>query len=235
MTAPLVLDGIVKILFVCVIITAAYIITTRNLISLVRVYALQSLTLVAIALALFAYEGTAVLLAIALITFVFKVLVIPYFINTVQERIRIKQDIEFHFLSPANSLLLSLALMIGVYIALSRIVEDTSAYGNLFFFGAVIGISLMFMGMIVTFSRKKAITKVLGYLTMENGVLLFGLFATELPFIIEFLIIIDLIIMTLLTTILTVGIDSTLEEYYKRLHRFYLVDNRVEKQVEEKP
>ena len=94
--------------------------------------------------------------------------------------------------------------------------------GSPLFFGAVIGISLVLMGMMVTFSRKKAITKVLGYLSMENGVLLFGLFATELPFIIEFLIIIDLVILILLTTILTVGIDSTLEEYHNRLHRFYL-------------
>ena len=114
-------DGIIKILFVCVIITAAYIITTKNLITLVRVYALQSLTLVAIALALYWYEGTTILLAIALITLVFKVIVIPYFIATIQEKIRIKRDIEFHFLSPTSSLLISLALMLVVYITLSRI------------------------------------------------------------------------------------------------------------------
>ena len=47
MTDPAFFDGAIKILFVCVLITAAYIITTKNLISLVRVYALQSLVLVA--------------------------------------------------------------------------------------------------------------------------------------------------------------------------------------------
>lgn len=221
-------DGIIKILFVCVIITAAYIITTKNLITLVRVYSLQSLTLAAIALALDRYEGTTILLAIAIITLVFKVILIPYFIATIQEKIRIKRDIEFHFLSPTSSLLISLALMIVIYITLSRILLDTLVKGSLFFFGAVIGISLVLMGMIVTFSRKKAITKVLGYLSMENGVLLFGLFATELPFIIEFLIVIDLVILILLTTILTVGIDSTLEEYHNRLHRFYLWEEQEE-------
>jgi len=222
MSDPAIFDGIIKVLFVSVIVTSAYIITTRNLISLVRVYALQSLTLVAIALSLAWYENAGILLAIALITLVFKVIVIPYFIATVQEKIRITRDIEFHFLSPASSLLISLALMIVVYITLSRIMPPMPAGGSLFFFGAVIGISLVMMGMMVTFSRKKAITKVLGYLSMENGVLLFGLFATELPFIIEFLIVIDLVILILLTTILTVGIDSTLEEYHNRLHRFYL-------------
>jgi hydrogenase-4 component E len=228
MSDPAFFDGMIKVLFVCVIVTSAYIITTRNLISLVRVYALQSLTLVAIALSLAWYENAGILLAIALLTLVFKVIVIPYFIATVQEKIRIKRDIEFHFLSPASSLLISLALMIVVYITLSRIMLPTPAQGSLFFFGAVIGISLVMMGMMVMFSRKRAITKVLGYLSMENGVLLFGLFATELPFIIEFLIVIDLVILILLTTILTVGIDSTLEEYHNRLHRFYLWEDQEE-------
>jgi len=215
-------EALTKILFVIVIITAAYIISTRNLLSLVSVYAIQSLTLVllALVLALYTPNGASILIAIAAITFASKVLIIPYFIATIQEKVRIRRDIEFHFLSPTTSLIISMALMLVIYLALSKILPVTQ--GRLIFFGAVLGISLMLMGMMVTFSRKRAITKVLGYLTMENGVLLFGMFVTELPFIIEFLIIIDLIIVVLLTTILTVGIDSTLEDYHKRLHRFHL-------------
>lgn len=214
--------SLIRILFAGILVTAAYIISTRNLLSLVSVYALQSATLVGIALCLYAIEGAAVLLGIALVTFVSKVVLIPYFIATIQERIRIRRDIEFHYLNPTTSLFLSMALMLVIYIALSRIVPAATAKPTLFFFGAVAGLSLVLMGMLVTFSRKRAITKVLGYLTMENGVLLFGMFVTELPFIIEFLIVIDLIILVILTAILTVGIDSTLEEYHNRLHRFYL-------------
>lgn len=219
------IESVIRVLFAVVIITAAYIISTRNLITLVSAYAFQSLTLVCMALALYFHEGTPVLLAIALITFISKVLIIPYFITNIQERIRIKRDIEFHFLSPTTSLLLSMAVILFIYLALSNILTGTAARDSLFFFGAVIGISLMLMGMMVTFSRKRAITKVLGYLSMENGVLLFGMFVTELPFIIEFLIVIDLIILVMLTTILSVGLDSTLEEYHDRLHRFHLVED----------
>lgn len=222
------IEGIIRILLVCIIITAAYIISTRNLLTVVSVYSLQSLTLVGIALALYALEGSIILLAIAVVTFVSKVIIIPYFIATIQEKIRIKRDIEFHFLSPTTSLILSMALLLVIYMALSRIMEGTPARESLFFFGAVLGLSLMLMGMMVTFSRKRTITKVLGFLSMENGVLLFGMFVTELPFIIEFLIIIDLIILVILTTILSVGIDSTLEDYHKRLHRFHLLDETEE-------
>ena len=228
MTEPAVIEGIIRILLVCVIITAAYMISTRNLLSLVSVYSLQSVTLVCLALALYFLQSSPVLLAIAVITFLSKALIIPYFIAAIQERIRIKRDIEFHFLSPTSSLILSLALMLVVYLALSRILQGTPVRENLFFFGAVLGISLMLMGMMVMLSRKRAITKVLGFLSMENGVLLFGMFVTELPFIIEFLIIIDLIILVLLTTILTVGIDSTLEDYQRRLHRFHLLQGPEE-------
>jgi hydrogenase-4 component E len=222
------IEGIIRILLVCIIITAAYIISTRNLLTVVSVYSLQSLTLVGIALALYALEGSVILLAIAVVTFVSKVIIIPYFIATIQEKIRIKRDIEFHFLSPTTSLILSMALLLVIYMALSQIMKGTPARESLFFFGAVLGLSLMLMGMMVTFSRKRTITKVLGFLSMENGVLLFGMFVTELPFIIEFLIIIDLIILVILTTILSVGIDSTLEDYHKRLHRFHLLDETEE-------
>jgi hydrogenase-4 component E len=229
MTEPAFIEGIIKILLVCVIITAAYIISTRNLLSLVSMYSLQSITLACLALALYTLESAPVLLAITLVTFLSKALIIPYFIATIQEKIRIKRDIEFHFLTPTSSLILSIALMLVVYIALTRILQGTPVRENLLFFGAVIGLSLMLMGMMVMLSRKRAITKVLGFLSMENGVLLFGMFVTELPFIIEFLIIIDLIILVLLTTILTVGIDSTLEDYNKRLHRFHLLQGGEER------
>jgi len=229
MIDPAFIQGIIKVLLVCVIITAAYIISTRNLLSLVSMYSLQSITLVCLALALYTLESAPVLLGIAVVTFLSKALIIPYFIATIQEKIRIKRDIEFHFLSPTSSLVLSMALMLVVYMALTRILSETQVRENLFFFGAVIGISLMLMGMMVMLSRKRAITKVLGFLSMENGVLLFGMFVTELPFIIEFLIIIDLIILVLLTTILTVGIDSTLEDYHNRLHRFHLLQGPEER------
>ena len=130
MIEPAVIQGIIKILLVCVIITAAYIISTRNLLSLVSMYSLQSVTLVFLALALWVLESAPILLAIAVVTFLSKALIIPYFIATIQEKIRIKRDIEFHFLSPTTSLILSMALMLVVYMALTRILQGTPAWEN---------------------------------------------------------------------------------------------------------
>jgi hydrogenase-4 component E len=217
LTDPAFLEDMIRILFVFVLITAAFTLSTRNIASLLTVYAVQSLLLVLISSSLYLIEGSQTLLAIAVLTLVSKVLLIPIFINLIGEKIKISRDLKFNYLEPTASLLVSMGLILLSYVFLSGFFNEF-ILGKLFFMGAVIGLSLTLMGMLVIFSRKKVITKVIGYLTMENGVLLFGIFVADLPFIIEILIVIDLMILVLLTTILAIGLDSTREEYHQRLH-----------------
>lgn len=228
MTEITFLDSIARFIFAAIVITAVFLISTRSLPSLLQTYRLQSLLLAALAVVFSFMEGNAVLLWLAALTIASKVLIIPYFIGEIQERISIRRDLEFHYLAPASSILVSIALIIGVYLSLGNILSAYAASEPMFFFGAVIGISLMLMGMLVVFSRKTAITKVLGFLSMENGLLLFGICVTELPFIMEVMIMFDLIILVLLTTILTVGIDSTLEAYEEKLKQYSLWTVREE-------
>ena len=216
MTDPAFLEDTVRMLFVLVLVTAAFMLISRNVASLLTVYTVQSLILVLIAVFLYLIHGNRTLLSIAALTLVSKVILIPLFINMIGEKIKISRDMKFNYLEPTASLLVSIVLILLSYVFLSGFFNEL---GKLFFMGAVIGLSLTLMGMLVLFSRRKVITKVLGYLTMENGVLLFGVFVAELPFIIEILIIIDLMILVLLTTILAIGLDSTIEEYHHRLQR----------------
>jgi len=212
------LEDTIRMLFVFVLVTAAFILFSRNIASLLTVYTVQSLLLTLIAVFLYFIQGSQTLLAIAALTLVSKVILIPLFINLIEEKIKISRDMKFNYLEPTASLLVSVALILLSYVFLSGFFNEY-VLGKLFFIGAVIGLSLTLMGMLVIFSRRKVITKVLGYLTMENGVLLFGIFVADLPFIIEILIIIDLMILVLLTTILAIGLDSTIEEYHQRLQK----------------
>ena len=215
---PFLVDA-TRILFVLVLGTAAVIITQRTLTSLFTMYAVQSLLVALIALILYHETGSYVVLLMALLTIASKVIVIPYVLRKVQKSMRIKRDLEFRYLSPTGSILLSTLLIFVVYQSFSGFRSELSQ-DNLFFLGAVIGVSLTLMGMLVIFSRKKMVTKILGYLTMENGVLLFSLFISELPFIIEALIVLDLIILIVLATVLAFGIDSTIEDFHKKLGSF---------------
>jgi hydrogenase-4 component E len=212
-------EGLIKALLALVLITGAFIVTRRDLLALVSTYSLQSLLLAAMALVLYSENGSPMLLYLAALTIVFKVVVIPNAIRGVQRRMNIRRDLEFAFLSPTGSMLATIVLIILVYYSFSRPLRELSM-SSLFYLGAVFGISLALMGMLVTFTRRKVVTKTIGYLTMENGVLMFGLFVTELPFIIEVLIIVDLMILVLLAAILAVGMDSTIEDFQTRLGVF---------------
>ena len=214
-------DDIIKILFVFVVGTAALLIFRRTLNSLFTVYAAQSFLIALIALAVFATNGSAVLLFLALLTVASKVIVIPYVLRRVQKNMSLKRDLEFRYLTPISSLAVSTALIFLVYNIFSRFLLDISE-DRMFFFGAVIGVSLCLIGMLIISTRKTMITKILGYLTMENGVLLFSIFIAELPFIIELLIILDLVMLIVLATVLAFGVDSTIEEFHHRLNSFTL-------------
>jgi hydrogenase-4 component E len=216
-----VLDDITKILFVLVLATAALIISIRTLSSLLNIYSLQSWVIAAVAFVLYLKNGSVVLLLLALLTVASKAFLVPFVMRRIQKSMNIKRDLEFRYLTPIGSILVGTAMIFLVYWSFSQFLPELSSE-TMFFPGAVIGVSLALMGMMVIFTRKRMITKILGYLTMENGVLLFSLFVAELPFIIELLIILDLVMLIVLATVLAFGIDTSIDEFHDKLNAFTL-------------
>ena len=212
-------DDITKILFVLVLATAALIITVRTLTSLLNIYSIQSWFIAAVAFVLYLKNGSVVLLLLAILTVASKAFMVPYVMRRIQKSMHLKRDLEFRYLTPIGSILVGTAMIFLVYWSFSKFLPELSS-DELFIFGAVIGVSLALMGMMVIFTRKRMITKILGYLTMENGVLLFSLFIAELPFIIELLIVIDLVMLIVLATVLAFGIDSSIDEFHTKLNSF---------------
>jgi hydrogenase-4 component E len=215
------MENISQILMVLALATAAIIIMKRDIRSLIKTYALQSLFIAVLAIVFYIETGVITLLLLSILFVVSKVVIIPYFMGKVQQKLNIKRDVKFHFLSPISALIVSIFIILFVYLAFTPLIADLNRFDStLFTLGATAGVSLVFMGMIVVFTRKQTLTDVVGYLTMENGVVLFSLFLTELPLLIEILIIIDLIMLTLIATVMAFGIDSTIEEFHERLNPF---------------
>jgi hydrogenase-4 component E len=203
------LDGLIKVLFVLILITAAYIMTRRDILSIISTYSVQSFLIAVLALVLFLKGGPKVLLSLAVITILSKALLIPAVMRTIQKRIKVNRDVEYTYLSANGILILGLVMVLTSYLLLAKLLGGF-ALSKMFLFGAVAGISLTLMGNIVIFGRKHSIIKIVGYLTMENGVLLMSLFLAELPLLIEVLIIVDLVSLILLLTILSFRLSSDL-------------------------
>ena len=209
---------LIKVLFVVVLGTASLIIMQKTLRSMFSIYAVLSFIIDVMALVLNSQEHSGVLLALAIITLITKVIIIPYMLNRVRKDSGLKRDGDFRYLTPVAAILVSIVIVFVVYNSFRSIAQLSQV--NLFSLGAVSGVSLALMGMLVIFSRKKVVTKTVGYLVMENGILIFSLFMAELPFIIELLLIVDLIIFILLSTILAFGIESTEEDFKRKLNVF---------------
>ena len=212
----LLVDGIVKI-FLVLILVEAFIITRRNIFGLFSTYRMQSILIAAVALFLFLKDGNIVLLYTALLTIISKSIFIPYILKKAQKSMNISHEVVFRFIQPGSSILASIFIILMVHIVFSKILAGL-ALSNLFYIGAVLGVSLTLIGMLILFTRKQIISKMVGYLTMENGVVLFSLFISELPLLIEVFILMDLIMLVIIAGILNFGITSTMEEFHNKLN-----------------
>jgi hydrogenase-4 component E len=108
-------EVLIKILFVLILGTAALIIMQKTLSSLFSIYKVQSFMIALISLILFVQIGSYVLLALAVITIITKVLIIPYMLNRVRVDSSVKRDAEFRYLTPVGAILVGIALIFGVY------------------------------------------------------------------------------------------------------------------------
>ncbi len=205
-------DNTIRFILILVFITTIFIIRTRTLTSLIKIFSYQSFFVFLIALVFYLVNHNIDFLFIALLTLFSKTLFIPWYITNIANRLKIKRDIKFDYLNPTYSTFLSIVIFLITYEILINAFKDFNS-DNFYPLGAIAGVSLAFMGLLVIFTRRLLISDIIGYLTMENGLVLITLTVIDLPFIIEVLIILDLIVFSLLTTVLSLGIESTSEEF----------------------
>lgn len=73
------------------------------------------------------------------------------------------------------------------------------------------GVVLMIVGAILLIGRKKAISQMIGFLTMENGLVLFEISMIKMPLIIEAGIILEVLILALIMGVMIFHINRTFD------------------------
>jgi hydrogenase-4 component E len=179
----------------------------RMLLTSIRLFALQSLMLAAIAgiIAYFHNHATHVYM-VAVLTLVGKVLFLPWLLNRLVRRIRIEQEIAPLLNSTASMLLCGALTLLGYIVArpftsLERLGNNTLG----------IAITLLLTGFFLMFNRRKAITQVLALLTVENGVMLAAVALTTygMPLVVELGIFFDVMVAVMVLGILVYRIRET--------------------------
>jgi hydrogenase-4 component E len=154
----------------------------RRILSLIHLFTLHGATMVTAALLVAYLTHDNHLYFSAILTFVLKVVLIPWILHKLIIRLNVKWDVEPLINVPATMLIGIVLVIIAFNLALpiARL-SDSVAHGTLGIALACILLSLMMM-----ITRSKAVPQVIGFLSMENGLFFAATAATNgMPMIVE--------------------------------------------------
>lgn len=135
--------------------------------------------------------------ALCLATVAVKGVAVPAILTRAVRRLEIGQEAE-SLISTKTSVLLAGALTLSAFVVCARF--GLSGQDRL---GAAAGLTLVFTGLLMMTTRVKAVSQVIGFVTLENGIFLFGAASgSEFTLPIELGIFLDLFVAVFLMGIL---------------------------------
>ncbi len=178
----------------------------QMLVTNIRIFALQSLLLAAIAGVIGYVYGAAHVFVVAVLTLVGKVVFLPWLLERLVRRIRIEQEIRPFVNMPASMLICGALTVLAYLVARPITLLDRLGSNTL-----AIAIALLLTGFFLMINRRKAITQVLALLTMENGVMLAAIALTTygMPLVVEIGIFFDVVVAVMVLGILVFRIRET--------------------------
>ena len=203
---------LIDIVAAAILVTAFLIVSSRSLVFYIRLFALQSLLLGVVAvLVVLGYGETHILIA-AVLTIVVKAIVIPHVLARIIDRIHVRKEIDLSINISASLLLCGGMVILADSVAQSILsaprAADVSAVSRVL----SVSIAMMLIGLFIMTTRKKALTQIVGLLTMENGVFLSGLSITHgMPLIVEVGIFFDILVAVLILGVFVFRINKTFE------------------------
>jgi hydrogenase-4 component E len=127
--------------------------------------------------------------ALAIGTVVVKALVLPGFLRRAIRETTIRRELE-PLVGSMGSMLFGAAALGAAFAIASRLPAAT--HDNLI---VPVALVTVMIGLVVLITRSKAVIQVIGYMTLENGVYLFGLtLAVRVPFLLEMAVLLDVFV-----------------------------------------
>jgi hydrogenase-4 component E len=206
-------DRMITLMAALVLVLQISMVGQRWLMTNIRLFALQSFLLAAIACIIAVFNHANHLYIAALLTLILKVLVLPVILSRLVERVGIQQEIEPLINVPLSILISGGLTLVGYVVAQSfHHPEETSASAALGHNTLAIAIALFLIGFFTTLNRRKALTQVLGLLYMENGLFLAAIsLMYGMPLVVELGIFFDVLLAVMVLGILVYRIGETFD------------------------
>jgi hydrogenase-4 component E len=183
------MSGVVDALCVCLALSSLLLLGSSRLIRGIRITAFQGVVLALLTLAAAHGDGRTLFL-VAAITGI-KGVIFPWLLARVLREAEVRREIEPFIGFGASLLVGTVVLLISLWLStrlqlpfapLSPLIVPVALFGT-------------FAGLLLIITRRKALTQVLGYLVLENGIYLFGIGAVRgTPLIVELGILLDVFV-----------------------------------------
>jgi hydrogenase-4 component E len=175
--------------------------------SLVWLFALQTAVLGVITALVGVGHAAPDYFALAAVVVIVKALAIPWFLDHTAERVHVQRD-RGALLNPTLALLMGIgAVTAGYFLAPSVAPLHTTSPG-----AAGMALCLLLVGMLLMLTRRLAISQVIGFLALENGIYLYALTQTHgIPLMVEMGILLDVLVGVMIAGVVIFRLNRSFE------------------------
>lgn len=163
--------------------------------------------ILAVILAMIGYFGhDPELYFVAVFLFIIKALVLPYFLNRMRINLKVKREVEPYVNNATSLIIAGLLVLLAYGITRPLMLVSTLPTRS----GIPLAMGLIFVGLFVVLSRKKALSQIIGFLVLENGIVLKAALGTfGIPLIVELGVFLDLLMGFLVMQVMVYHIQDT--------------------------
>ena len=176
-----------------------------------RIYAglvgLQGLLLFGISFMQLDRITLATVLFVAIETLLFKVIIVPYLLFTVIRKTGVARVHEKALTSFYSLLMVTLGLLLSIVVSFSM---NTTPYNLMFF---IVSFFAVYTGLFLIISHRKIFSHLVGFLVIENAVLLLSLaIGSEIPMLINLGILLDIFVSVLILGIFVMRLRQHIDD-----------------------
>jgi len=191
-----------------ILLTAFGLLIQRRILGLLHLFAWQGFFL-SVSTAIVGYvTGVHHLFISSLLTLTFKVMLLPYILYALMRKLEIKREIE-SLVNIPGTMLIGIALVIFSYHLTAPITHLSTLVTRS---TLAVALATVMLGLLMMVTRSHAVTQIIGFLAMENGLFFAATSATYgMPMVVELGVALDLLIAAFIFGIFFFHISTTFD------------------------
>jgi hydrogenase-4 component E len=210
-----------SLLAIASLVLAFVMLGSRWLMDYLRAFMAESWLIAALSAAVAYYGDYPELYLVAVLTVVFRGLLVPYLLLRIIRRMHVDREIH-ESLQPSSALVAGAAAVIFAFVVAHHLGDRLNLAGTVAVLALTIMLSMKLIGFLMLAARHEAISQILGLLVLENGIFLGSqILVPGMPLLIELVILFDLLVVVaslgVLVRYLLAHVGSTSTRDLKRL------------------